>query len=104
MPFRVFSPIHEAGPIVRKTIPLDRRPKYLALCRLYRSQRQTFLGLFPFMLAHYALKGVHQYQELDASVICARPHAGALLYERRGWLRWESFESEVEAFRSRYLA
>jgi LmbE family N-acetylglucosaminyl deacetylase len=104
LPFRVFAPIREAASVVSNRIPLRRRIEHLALCRLYRSQMKTFLGLFPFLLAHYTLNGVQQYQSLDAAVIGSRPHAGKLLYERRRWLSWEQFEHDVCAFKSRHFA
>lgn len=102
-PYTVLTPIGETAPVVTDRIPYNRRIAHLALCWMYPSQLKAMLGLFPFILAHYALKGVQQYQSLDAAIVAYRPHAGALLYERRGWLSWDQFELDVHAFRADYL-
>ncbi|MGO9327503.1 MAG: PIG-L deacetylase family protein [Steroidobacteraceae bacterium] len=102
-PYTVFNPIREAAPVINERIPLDRRIEHLALCWRYPSQMKTMLGLFPFILAHYARKGVQQYQHLDADIVTRRPHPGALLYERRSSLTWHKFEEDVRVFRTRHL-
>ena len=69
--------------------------EHLALCSMYPSQKLTFLGLFPFILWHYLVLGVQQLQVVHPSIVQNRPHLGALLYERRGWLSWSQFEQDV---------
>ena len=98
-PYRVLTPIREAGVVENTNIPWNRRMAHLGLCLMYPSQKQTFLGLFPFILWHYLARGVQQLQAVRPSIVHDRPHSGALLYERRGWLSWSQFEQEVGPFR-----
>lgn len=103
-PYTVFTPIREAAPTIEHRIPVNRRIEHLALCRMYRSQVKAMAGLLPFILAHYAFKGVQRHQQLEVSTTTIRPHAGALFFERRGWLLWEQFERDIAAFRAHHLA
>jgi hypothetical protein len=32
-----------------------------------------------------------------------KPHAGKLLYERRKWMEWESFKTEVNPFLDKHF-
>lgn len=102
-PYTVLDPIREAGPVTIERIPGHRRAEHLRLCLMYRSQLKAMLGLFPFILMHYILRGTQQYQYLDPAVVAGRPHEGPLLYERRGNLSWREFEEETAAFRTQYL-
>lgn len=102
-PYTVFDPIREAAPVVTDRIPGNRRIEHLKLCLMYPSQTKTMIGLFPFILAHYLVKGVQQYQSLDSAIVARRPHTGALLYERRRRLSCHEFEEDVRAFRSLHL-
>ncbi|GAC1332376.1 MAG: hypothetical protein NVSMB20_03770 [Bradyrhizobium sp.] len=56
-PYTVFDPIREAAPVMTERIPGARRAEHLGLCRMYPSQMKTMLGLFPFILMHYVLRG-----------------------------------------------
>jgi len=99
LPYSVFNPIEEAGSVINIPIPLLKRIKYMKLCWMYPSQLRTFIGLFPFIIKHYMERGSQQVQLLELSTLQSRPHAGGLLYERRGWLKWEDFEAVVVSFR-----
>jgi LmbE family N-acetylglucosaminyl deacetylase len=101
-PYRVLTPIEEAGLITTELIPIGRRIQHLALCGMYRSQRKTFLALFPLIMAHYGTEGTQQYQYLNANIVAARPHQGPLLYERRGWTSWTEFEQDIGSFRAHH--
>lgn len=98
-PFRVLTPIREAGESLTQKIPVDRRFSHLRLCWRYPSQLRTFIGLFPFIALHYLLRGTQQLQALKPATLAARPHKEPLLYERRGWKSFDDFEQDVFAFR-----
>jgi LmbE family N-acetylglucosaminyl deacetylase len=102
-PFRVLAPIDRAGPIIQQHIPFTNRSKHLAMCWMYPSQKKTFIGLFPFVLTHYVRNGVQSLQRLSMTTLSQRPHDRALLYERRGWLRWEEFSYDTASFVRTYL-
>ncbi|NBJ13489.1 PIG-L deacetylase family protein [Microvirga arsenatis] len=98
-PYRVLTPILEAGAVLREQIPPARRAEHLSLCLHYPSQARTFVGLFPFILGHYIASGTQQLQPLHPLTTLTRPHDGLLLYERRRWLTWAAFEQDVRDFR-----
>ncbi len=98
-PYAALNPIAEAGPIEEFDIPVRSRLRYLKLCTKYKSQRKTFIGLLPFIFAHYIKRGTQQIQALRLQTISDRPHRGSLLYERRGWQSQSEFEQKVATFR-----
>lgn len=87
--FRVLSPLMENGPCVVQRMPLARRLRYLKYCLSYPSQWKTWIGLFPFVLFKLLLVGSYEIQQVDVARLTCRPHAGELLYERRGALRYD---------------
>ena len=74
------------------------RIRFLLLCLRYRSQRKTWVGLFPFVLLNYAMIGRQQLQPLPVQRPDRRPHPGALYYERRNFLTWEVFHEHLQLF------
>jgi LmbE family N-acetylglucosaminyl deacetylase len=97
-PYRVLSPVTNNGIPEATLVPISRRFRYLRLCLRYRSQAKTFLGLLPFIAAHYALRGVHQLQPVDPLRLRERPHEGPLLYERRNRARFEDLKIFLDNF------
>jgi hypothetical protein len=94
--FRVLSPLGENGQVFSKKIPAGKRLKYLCYCTFYKSQRKTWIGLFPFFAWHYLTDG-HQYlQPIQLLKTYVRPHAGPLYYEKRGFLTWSEFEDAIK--------
>jgi N-acetylglucosamine malate deacetylase 1 len=102
-PYRVLAPIDRGGPVIQQQIPFANRLKHLAMCWMYRSQKKTFVGLYPFVVAHYVLNGVQSLQRLNVATLSQRPHDRPLLYERRGWMRWEEFNRDTASFVRTYL-
>jgi LmbE family N-acetylglucosaminyl deacetylase len=89
--FKVVSPIPENGPALRRHIPWESRRRYLGWClSAYPSQFKTWIGLGPFFAFHYLFKGTQVLQKLQTARVNERPHKGPLLYERRGFYRFES--------------
>lgn len=58
--FKVMSPLYENGPIIRTKISFRNRLKFIRLCLFYPSQLKSWIGLFPFVFAHYLFTG-NQY-------------------------------------------
>ncbi|HEX6591322.1 MAG TPA: PIG-L family deacetylase [Moraxellaceae bacterium] len=96
--FRVLAPLPENGAVQAQAVPWTKRWWYLRLCLRYRSQLKTWVGLFPFVLLYYLRDGRQQLQPLVAGRCRERPHAGPLLYEKRGVLAREVFESRSKDF------
>jgi LmbE family N-acetylglucosaminyl deacetylase len=99
--FRVLAPITENGPVTATPIPWRARLRYLALCLSYPSQRVTWIGLFPFVLLHYLLRGDQALQHVTLDRIAERPHAGPLYYEKRKFFTWQQLSDAVAAWRAR---
>lgn len=94
--FRVLAPLAENGAVTRTRLPWRQRWQHLRLCLMYPSQRGTWIGLFPFVLLHYLLRGEQQLQAVALARLQQRPHAGALYYENRRFYRWEQLQQDLQ--------
>lgn len=95
--FRVLAPLSENGAVSRSRLPWRQRWQHLRLCLMYPSQRNTWIGLFPFVLLHYLLRGDQQLQAVALQRLQQRPHAAALYYENRRFYRWEQLQQDLQA-------
>jgi hypothetical protein len=93
--FRVLSPLPANGAAQCERIRWRDRLRYLRLCLAYPSQAKTWLGLFPFVLAHYLLRGTQCVQAADPARIRQRPHEGVLYYEARGFHTWDAVSARL---------
>lgn len=98
--FRVLAPISDNGPAVAIGIPWRARLTHLRACLSYPSQRTTWIGLFPFVLLHYLLRGVEQLQPVAPARLEQRPHAGALYYEKRRFFTWPQMQAALQDWRA----
>jgi len=71
-----------------------------ALCRHYRSQWRTWLGLLPEAALRRLVQRREWVNPLDEGRLHSRPHAGPLLYEWMFGASYERFERAVAAFGS----
>lgn len=93
--FRVLSPLAANGPVQRRPLAWGARLRYLRLCLQYPSQLGTWVGLFPFVLLHYALRGEQTLQPVTLERLAQRPHAGPLYYERRRFYTWQQMRHDM---------
>jgi LmbE family N-acetylglucosaminyl deacetylase len=100
--FRVLAPLPQNGPARRSSIPWRARRNYLGHCLSYPSQRSTWIGLFPFVLLHYALRGTQALQPVDPARLDQRPHPGPLYYEKRRFFTWDEMTRLVRSWRAGY--
>jgi LmbE family N-acetylglucosaminyl deacetylase len=98
--FRVLSPLPENGPASLTRIAWRERLRFLRHCLSYSSQRGTWLGLFPFVLAHYLLRGVQALQPVAPGRTGQRPHAGPLYYEKRRFFTWAQMDNALRAWQA----
>lgn len=96
--FRVLSPLLVNGPADYHRARLRERFAALQVCVVHRSQWRSWLGLFPFFATKMLTTGRFPTQQVDAARWSCRPHAGALLYERRGALRSSIFAEKADRF------
>lgn len=93
--FRVLSPLAANGAVERERLGWGARLRYLRLCLSYPSQRVTWIGLWPFVLLHYALQGEQTLQAVSPGRLAERPHPGPLYYEQRRFYRWEQLQQDM---------
>jgi LmbE family N-acetylglucosaminyl deacetylase len=93
--FRVLSPLPANGDVIRLPIAWRERVSYLRHMLRYPTQRKTWIGLFPFVLAHYFINGRQDLQPIDLSRLHERPHQGRLYYEKRGFSTWPIMRERV---------
>lgn len=96
--FRVLHPLPHNGALVNQPLAIHNRLRYLRLCLCYPSQWKTWLGLFPFVSLTLLLRGSYTLQRVELHKAIARPHAGALLFERRTGLYWNDLAQKYLAF------
>lgn len=91
--FKVLSPLAENGPLESHKIPVMRRIAYIRLCLSYPTQWKTWIGLFPFVVLHYALRGDQTLQPVSLARLSERPHKGTLYYEHRKFFDWDRMQA-----------
>jgi hypothetical protein len=96
--FRLFSPLEENGKTLIKPIPLKRRIFYIKNIFCYPSQWKTWIGLLPFYIMHHLFGGGQVLQKVSEYRMGKKPHAGRMLYERRGGYNWQNFSQNIDVF------
>ncbi|MEA2488748.1 MAG: N-acetylglucosamine malate deacetylase 1 [Acidobacteriota bacterium] len=81
--FRTLTPLRVGSSWTPRRIRFRDGLRIALLCRFYRSQRKTWLGLLPEALLRLALGRKEWSRRVDVSRLHARPHEGPLFYERR---------------------
>jgi len=97
--FKVLSPLPDNGASEVLPTTLGERLRYAAACLAYRSQWKSFVGLLPFYLWRMLGADAFRRQPVDPRRTAQRPHAGAMLYERRGGPSWAEFAAATAAHR-----
>jgi GlcNAc-PI de-N-acetylase len=101
--FRTLSPLPDNGPVISDAIPVKARWNYLRLLLEYRCQRTTWIGLGPFFILHYLLRGTQIRQPVSEHRVLQKPHEGLMLYERRHRSDFAHFQQDTRTFRDRWL-
>lgn len=97
--FRAMYPLPENGSVVRRTIPWRDRLRYVRLCLSYPSQWRSWLGLLPFVGAHYLFHGVQYLQGVCSARLEGAPHPRPLYYEKRHFLDYPSMQKAIAGLR-----
>jgi len=98
--FRVLSPLSQTSNTNRR-LTLRDGLRYAVLCSKYRSQRRTWLGLFPEAFFRRCILRQEIVQPVSLDAIRNRPHEGPLLYEKLFGFHSSEFMKVSGAFRSR---
>ena len=102
--FRVQHPLAGGRRRCIRRLDASRAMRHALLPAGYSSQRSAWIGLWPGL----AIERVALRREIllaaDLTSIRRRPHAGALLYERRTSWTYDSFRAATARFVTRYLS
>jgi LmbE family N-acetylglucosaminyl deacetylase len=93
--FTMLRQLPTTSPSRRAQMPFSRRWSLAFLCRRYRSQQRTWLGLFPGAFLERVVLQRESVVRFDASKLGRRPHDGALLYERMFGTTYDEFAARV---------
>lgn len=96
--FRLLNPLPANGPTEDRKSSWRDRYEQLRSGWSYPSQWRTWLGLFPFLAWHVLTDGRVRLQPLNPGRVEHSPHAGPPLYERRGFMSYESFRDSSAGF------
>ena len=95
--FNVMRPLPMNGPVEPIVVPWRNRFAFLHLCLCYPTQRKTWMGLLPFVVAHYLTGRQDAMQRVSVKRLACRPHDGPLYYERRKFSTWAELRDQVAA-------
>ena len=100
--FQTLAPLRVGAPWSGRRIRIREGLSALALCRFYRSQRRTWLGLLPTAIARMLLGQREWTRRADLARLQSKPHEGMLFYERRFGVTWDEFERHARPFIARH--
>ncbi len=101
--FRVMEPLKENGRSITRKLTFEEVLKNLLICFKYKSQRKTWIGLFPEALIKFMVFRREVLQSAQVLRTKEKPHKGKLLYERMFDVKFEYFMEKTEDFRNRYI-
>ena len=93
--FRVFNPINNKN-VKKIYTSIKERFFFVKLLFNYKSQIKTWIGLYPFIIAHYIFKGFNIIEKLNSNKNIKRPHKGELLYEKRKYCTFSELKEKTK--------
>lgn len=94
--FRVLKPIVREGSLSRELrYKFSNAWRYATACWKYRSQRRTWLGLFPELFVRRMCKRCESASLMERRTAASRPHTGTLLYERMFGVSYSTVEQSL---------
>ena len=99
--FATMRQLPSTSPSRRAAMTLSACWRATWLCRYYRSQRRTWLGLLPGAAYARLIARRERVVRFDVGRLDGRPHAGELLYERMFATSFAEFERQTRALRAR---
>ena len=94
--FRVFNPINNKN-VKKIYTSIKERVFFVKLLFNYKSQIKTWIGLYPFIIAHYILKGFNIIEKLNSNKNIKKPHKGELLYEKRKYCTFSELKEKTKS-------
>ena len=102
--FQTLAPLRVGRPWIARQVRFSDAVRMLALCRFYRSQRKTWLGLLPTAIVRLLIERREWTRAVDLARLGQKPHEGTLLYESRFGMPWSVFEKHARPFIERIRA
>jgi LmbE family N-acetylglucosaminyl deacetylase len=99
--FQTLAPLRVGGAWSGRPLRIREGLSVLALCRFYRSQRKTWIGLLPTAIVRMVIGQREWTRRVDVSRLAGKPHDGKLLYERWFGVSWDEFDRYARGFISR---
>ena len=96
--FNTLAPLRIGAPWSGRRIDIGEGLRVIGLCRLYRSQRKTWLGLVPGALIRLIMGKREWCRRVDLARLRDKPHSGRLFYERRFGVSWDEFAAHARGF------
>ena len=102
--FQTLAPLRIGRPWTARRLSIAEAFRMLALCRFYRSQRKTWLGLLPTAISRMFFDPCEWSRAVDLARLPQKPHQGLMLYESRFGVPWSEFEKHARPFIERIRA
>jgi len=96
--FRALNPLQVGNAWNEQKVSFREGLRIASLCRLYASQRRTWLAILPAAIARLLLDRRAWWRRADATRLMTKPHQGALFYERRFGVSWDEFQRSARPF------
>ena len=94
MPFnfyKVLDPITENGKIIKYSININDKIRFIFFLFKYLSQKKVWLGLYPSIIIKIIINKYGYLQKINKSRIIKKPHYGKLWYEKRNFISYLNF-------------
>lgn len=94
MPFnfyKVLDPITENGKIIKYSININDKIRFIFLLFKYLTQKKVWVGLYPSIIIKIIINKYGYLQKINKSRIIKKPHYGKLWYEKRNFISYLNF-------------
>jgi LmbE family N-acetylglucosaminyl deacetylase len=102
--FRVFHPLPTTCERRQRKLKVSEGLSILRSIFTFRSQRRTWLGLFPQTLIHLVFCRTEVFDRGTVDQVARPAHEGGLLYERWKRMCFADFENKVQRFKQDFIA
>ena len=99
--FQTLAPLRVGRGWVGRHIGVLEAMRFLALCRFYRSQLRSWFGLLPTAVVRLLVAPREWTRVVDVTRFDTKPHEGAMLYETRFGVPWDTFSRYAGPFLER---
>ena len=95
--YNVMYPIQKKNIIYKRSVSKELILTVLIIPTFFKTQKQAMLGLYPFIIYKYILRGYIEIENIKSFKL-DKPHKGKLYYETRKWCKWGYFFNKANKF------